>query len=132
MQKFDGEVMNITIAEHSSKLTKNGATLVKITDTTGKKYSFFSTKKDGSQTAAYIAFQQLGNPVGKTVEVGFKSEPYTWTFEGKTGEGIRNKILFMEEVNKDGNYEVGTTTEGKNPNGTFKPGEGSLDEELPF
>ena len=112
MKAFDGAIATITIAEHSSKLTKNGATLIKLIDKDGRKYSFFSTKMDGNPTKAYQNFQNLGDPVGKTVEIGYSEDQAE--FEGKpfTRRSIRFlKEIAQNEMNANGTYKPGTVTD---------------------
>jgi len=118
--KFDGEVYNITISEHSSKLTKNGATLITLKDTEDKKYSFFAKKMDGNETAAFKGWSAIRNPVGAQIEIGVKEEQ--GEFEGKPF--TRRKVMFLKEV--AGSPKL-------NDNGTYAPGEViPLDEDVPF
>ncbi len=63
------------------------------------KYSFFNTKKDGSDTKAYEQFKKYGFGVGDTVEAEVKEEQRSFT--NKDGENIdytQRTIIYFKEV----------------------------------
>src|SRR4051812_2566459 len=58
---------------------------IKIRDQNRRTFSFFKTKKDGSETAAFRSFQQF--KIGDAVEIGYKNVPYK--------DGTIKNILIM-------------------------------------
>lgn len=71
----------ITITAIETKLTTTGKTLLKIKDQNNKSYQLWKTKFDNSESVAYQRLQELGDPVGQTVEVSIKEEQSE--YEGK-------------------------------------------------
>lgn len=64
-----------------------------------EKYTFFSTKKDGSQTKAYEQFTKYGFKVGDTVSAEVDEEQKTFTNkEGKDIKYVDRKIMYFAEV----------------------------------
>lgn len=90
----DIQTVDITIAELSSKLTSKGSTRISLTDEKGLKYSYFTTKMDGTPTKAHE--QGQGLHIGDKVCVGFKN--YEGDFQGKKFTG--RTILFFEPVTR--------------------------------
>lgn len=123
--KFEGETKNIKVASISQKIIKNGGVLTKVEDENGIKYSFFNTKKDGSATAAYEAFQ--GIRVNDTAEIGYVEEEKEFVGDNGVVKYTQRTIRFAEKINSDGNHAM-------NPNGTYAPGEAPslADSEVPF
>ena len=65
----------------------------------GNKYSFFDTKKDGSNTKAYEQFKKYGFGIGDTVSAEVKEEEKNFTNkEGKNIDYIQRTILYFQEV----------------------------------
>lgn len=82
----------IKLADVQQKLTKTNSTRVSITDEHGDKYSFFSTKQDGSSTKAFETFQGL--KLGDEVEIGYTEEEKE--YEGKKYTARTIKIFTRE------------------------------------
>lgn len=73
-------------------------TLTTITSN-GDKYSFFDTKKDGSNTKAYEQFKKYEFKIGDAVSAEVKEEQDTFTNkEGKKIDYTRRTILYFQEV----------------------------------
>lgn len=123
---FEGTQANIVVNAVEQKTIKNGSVMTKITDSEGKKYSFFNKKKDGTESAAYQGFQ--GVSIGDTVAIGVVEEEKEFIGdEGKPIKYTQRTIRFAEKVNPDGNYEV------KPPTYTHKPDPIQADSnDLPF
>ena len=71
----------ITIASLETKLTSNGKTMLRLGDTENKHYQIWQKKSDGTDSVAYQRLQELGEPVGKTIEIGYKEDQ--GDFKGK-------------------------------------------------
>ena len=72
----------------------------KITFMSGKdKYSFFNTKKDGSNTKAFEQFKKFGFQIGDTVEAEVKEEDKSFiNKEGKNVSYKQRTIIFFNEI----------------------------------
>jgi hypothetical protein len=71
----------ITITGIETKLTNTGKTMLKLTDQENKHYQIWKTKADGTDSVAYNRLQELGEAVGKTIEIGYKED--SGEFQGK-------------------------------------------------
>ena len=71
----------ITIVSTETKLTNTGKTMIKIKDQNNLTYQIWQLKQDGSESVAYQGLQNLGEPVGKTIEIGYKEDQ--GDFQGK-------------------------------------------------
>jgi hypothetical protein len=74
---------------------------VKFTLVSGKnKYSFFNTKKDGSNTKAYEQFKKFGFQIGDEVEAEVKEEERSFpdTKTGKMVKYTQRTIIFFNEI----------------------------------
>ncbi len=74
---------------------------VQITLVSGKeKYSFFNTKKDGSNSKAYEQFSKFGFKIGDIVEAEVKEEDKSFpdTKTGKMVKYTQRTIIFFNEI----------------------------------
>lgn len=87
----------ITIESKEESKTTNGNTMVKITDHTGEKFSFFKKKKDGNLSAVAEQFRDMGLDEGSTARIGYVIETYQ-DKKGVTRES--HKIINFQETNE--------------------------------
>jgi hypothetical protein len=102
MNELQNKVIKITGVE--SKMINNSTLYTLISNEGGKdvKYNLWSKKKDGSDTAAYSAFQQLNVQVGSVVEVAFTAEPQSFVNEqGKSVNFERRTVMVIKPSSED-------------------------------
>ena len=66
-----------------------------------KKYVFYNTKKDGSETVAFQQFNQFGFKIGDVVQAEVKEEEKTFN-DKKTGKPVTytdRRIMYFETLN---------------------------------
>lgn len=85
----------ITIESKEESKTANGNTMVKITDHTREKFSFFKKKKDGSFSAVAEQFRDMELDEGSMVRIGYVIETYQ-DKKGVTRES--HKIINFQET----------------------------------
>lgn len=126
-KKFDGSVITITLSDVSQKFDeRTGEKKITLISEDGAKFRFKEKKADGELTAAFKVYQD-GLQAGDIVEVGFKE--VEGEFTGDDGKQVKYKNNYVSFIKKLDNTIV---VDAKyNPNGTFKPGEGKL-EDAPF
>lgn len=71
----------ITITSLENKLTSNGKVMIKVKDQNNLSYQIWQKKQDGNDSVAYSNLMMLGEPVGRTIEIGYKEDQ--GDFEGK-------------------------------------------------
>lgn len=68
----------ITISGLEIKTTKNGSFMTKIKDEKGLNYNLFHTKKDGTESKAYLIYKNLtAGGIGQDVELAYKENELT-------------------------------------------------------
>jgi hypothetical protein len=73
---------------------KNGK--MTLTDHEGKKFSFWMTKKDGTNSSPYAQFKDADLKQGSTIQIGYVLEEY----ESAYGPKKSNKIISFRETNE--------------------------------
>jgi len=99
IQKKIIEICGLDMKSGISK-TNKAWKMVKIVDEHGNKYSFFTTKQDGTDCKAYAQFKNQGVNLGKKIGIAYKETP--GSFIGKEGKAIAYKqrnIIFFSEPN---------------------------------
>lgn len=90
----------ITITSVETKLTTTGKTMLKLTDHENKHYQIWKTKADGTDSVAYQRLQDLGEPVGKVVEIGYKEDAGDYQGKAITYKTIINIKLTNGNPNR--------------------------------
>lgn len=116
MPKFDGAVAVIKLQDIQEEL-KEGVKKVVLIDEKGTKFRFKDKKQDGTQTKAFEVYKNMDLKAGDMIEVGYKT--IEGKFTGDDGKDVNYKSNYVSFLKK---------ADEMNPNGTFKPGEGSLGE----
>lgn len=106
----DSKIYNkvITIESKEEAKTQSGNTMVKLTDHTGERFTFFKKKQDGNLTSVAAQFRDMGLDEGSTVKIGYVIENYQ-DKNGITRES--HKIINLQETND--NPVVATSETGK-------------------
>lgn len=89
------QILNTTITIES---VEQKDSLIKLLAHDKKRYSFFTTKKDGTDTAVYAQFKTMGIKKDVSVHIGYVIDSYT----DKTGQ--------LREANKVINFREATQT----------------------
>lgn len=74
-----------------------------------KKFSFYSTKKDGDETSAYQQFKSMGLQVGSTVNITYKEEQKEYQGKPYTAR----TVIWFRETNTPASTLLSTTPAGK-------------------
>lgn len=95
---MDDKIYNkvITIESKEESKTSTGNTMVKLTDHTGDRFTFFKKKKDGNLSASAAQFRDMSLDEGSTVKIGYVIEMYA----DKNGVNRESKkIINFQETN---------------------------------
>jgi hypothetical protein len=63
--------------------------MIRVGDTENKHYQIWKLKSDGSESVAYSRLQELGDPVGKTIEIGYNEDQGDFN-----GKAVTYKTIF--------------------------------------
>jgi len=86
--------------------------MYKIQDQNGNKYSFFTTKVDGSDTKAFKTWKDLNVNIGQSVGVLFKEEEKEFELNGQVKQYTQRTIVLIEMA---GAAPVGSVVTQPNP-----------------
>lgn len=90
---MNNQILNKAITIQGIEM-KNGR--YSLIDHEKQRFSFFTTKKDGTDTVPYAQFKNMGLKVGDTVQIGYVEEEYTNDY----GRQISKKIINFKEPNQ--------------------------------
>jgi hypothetical protein len=91
---MDNQIQNKVIVITSVETKDSKIALI---DQDGKKFNFFTTKRDGGDTSAYAQYKTMELKKGDTVQIGYVEEEFT-TRDGQTAR--TKKIISFRETNE--------------------------------